>query len=180
MKPVNDESAPKWGAPETSWRRSEHSVTPEHRDRPAASPNPSQVARSDQARAAAADAARILHRVAALSGHPCTVGRPSQWVLELVDHVVSGRRTCKHLRRAAPGVAFLAAHRRRLECQRCSWRSNVAVAGTREDRCCDRCRVEMAAGQVLTVTAAVGSIIVTAGHCEQCAPVVRGTAVVAS
>lgn len=175
MTPVNDESAPK-GAPETSWRRSSHRLDPNHRDRPTTSPTPRQVAFKDQAAAAAADAMRTLHRVAEVTGKQCTFARPSPWISGLLEQAIAGRRTCKHLRRATPGVVFLAAHRRRIECETCAGRAARAVIGTREDRTCDLCRREIEPGQVFTVMCAIGAVLVTAGHCAACATAVRGQA----
>lgn len=129
----------------------------------------------DQAQAAGRDAEAILRRVGQELGHQRFYDTPSPWVRDLVGYVIRGRRTCRHLRRATPRVAFLAAHRRRLDCSACAYTANARTLGTLEDRRCDVCRALIPPGQVTTTAVVVGFTIVTIGHCAgPCTDTVRG------
>jgi hypothetical protein len=136
-------------------------------------------------RAESSDAHHALDRLAVAHGYEKVLVPPSPWVRELLDGVlgpnVRTARLCSHLRAgSSPAIVFLTAHRRRVECTRCSQRAARATAGTPEDHTCDRCRALISADLIEVVTWAVGPIVVTAGHCVGCREAVRGPGVVSA
>jgi hypothetical protein len=142
---------------------------------------PTATAHSDQFQAARRDVLRVLKTSAEAHNLDTSIQKMSPWLARIVANVLSAPRHsgvhCKHLQRSkSPQPAFLTVCVRRLECARCAERTLRAIHGTIEDRRCDCCRTVMPKGQVQTLMTAVGAIAVSAGHCADCAPIVRGNA----
>lgn len=140
---------------------------------------PSATAQQDQFHAARRDVLRILKSSADAAGMDSSMRLMSPWLSAIVTNVLSAPEHsgahCKHLKRSrSPQPAILTVCVRRLECARCAERTLRAIHGTVEDRRCDHCRRVMPRGRVQTLMTAVGAIIVSAGHCADCAPIVRG------
>lgn len=104
------------------------------------------MALADQASAANADAARIMHFIAGVKGERVQQARPGPVSAALISRMhqrgVTAQLTlCPHLSYDAPQPAFWCAWAPgRLRCTDCAHKANARVRGTPEDRRCDHCR----------------------------------------
>ncbi len=134
----------------------------------------------DQVAAAAGHANAIVGQLAA---HGYTAGHiaPSPWLVEQVQRVMlvphARRPSCRHLRgrHSMPQVVFLSIHTRELRCAACAKAKSLKAIGTVEDRRCDRCSTVIPEGQVHVLLVAFGPVMVSAGCCARCHPIVVGT-----
>jgi hypothetical protein len=99
----------------------------------------------DQADAAGADAARIMHLIGVLDGTPVQNRVPGPVYAALVSRMrqrgMAGQLTlCPHLSYTAPEPAFWVAWAPgRLRCPACAQTAHKRIRGTIEDRRCDHC-----------------------------------------
>jgi hypothetical protein len=107
---------------------------------------PAIAALLDQADAAAAHAARVMHLLAEAEGGAVQHVQPGRIFRAIISRMqqcaITGQTTlCPHLTYTAPQPAFWCAWAPgRLRCAACAHQANLRVRGTPEDRRCDHCQ----------------------------------------